>query len=296
MIDRAGDGAAADGAFTLLSRLLEARTGQQLAPSRRWRIEAAITPLLQDGSTGSLDELVTRLVSSNEPQLADRVVELLLNNETSFFRDAAMFDHLDRDVLDALRLANATTRRLRIWSAACSTGQEAYSLAMMFLDNAKRWAGWSVEIVGSDVSASAVAQAAAGRYSSFEIQRGLPVRTMLRWFEQDGNDWVALPELRRTVRFSRHNLLDIMPGRFDLVLCRNALMYMPVASRTRVFDRLAEAIEPGGLLVLGAGETVIGQTDRFATNGTMRGTYMKTATNHQDVRRGSTSPKRSVSR
>lgn len=272
------------GATAVLARLLEARTGQQLSPSRQWRIEASIKPLLAETGIASLDALVGRLAAANDAALATRVVEVLLNNETSFFRDAAMFDHLDRDMLEALRDANASTQRLRIWSAACSTGQEAYSIAMTIRDNPRRWAGWSVEIVGSDVSGAAVARAAEGRYSSFEIQRGLPVRTMLRWFEQDGDDWVADPALRRAVRFSRANLLDAPSGRYDLVLCRNVLMYMLPAVKVQVFERLASAIEPTGFLVLGAGETVIGQTDRFATHPGIRGTYVATAT-HASTKR-----------
>ena len=287
-IDDPANPANASGATAILARLLEVRTGQQLSPSRRWRIEASIKPILAETGIATLDALVGRLAGADEPVLATRVVEALLNNETSFFRDAAMFDQLDRDGLEALRCVNAATRRLRIWSAACSTGQEAYSIAMAILDNAKRWEGWSVDIVGTDVSNLAVARAAAGRYSSFEIQRGLPVRTMLRWFEQDGDDWVADPALRRSVRFTRANLLDPPPGRFDLVLCRNVLMYMPPPTRTAAFERLADAVEPGGLLILGAGETVIGQTDRFATHPTMRGTYLPAVVSPASLRSAAT--------
>ena len=264
----------ADGSTAVLERLLEARTGQQLSPSRRWRIEASIKPLLAEMEIASLDALIGRLIGPHDTKLATRVVEALLNNETSFYRDAALFEQLDRKVLPALQEAKASTRRLRIWSAACSTGQEAYSIAMLLADDPKRWAGWQIDIVGSDVSGQAVARAATGRYSSFEIQRGLPIRTMLRWFKRAGEDWVADSDLRRAVRFSRANLLDAPPGQFDLVLCRNVLMYMPPATRTVVFDRLSTAVEPYGFLVLGAGETVIGQTERFVTRPDIHGTYV----------------------
>ena len=268
--DRTGSGAAT----AILSRLLEARTGQMLSPSRRWRIEASIAPLLAETGIASLDALVGRLASTDDGELTTRVVEALLNHETSFFRDAAMFDQLAREVLPALERANAASRRLRIWSAACSTGQEAYSIAMLVLDNPKRWAGWQIDIVGTDVSGHAVARATAGCYTSFEIQRGLPVRTMLRWFDRQGDDWAADAALRRAVKFTRANLLETPPGRFDLVLCRNVLMYMPAPRKADAFEQLSAAVGPRGYLILGAGETVIGQTERFATHPAIRGTYV----------------------
>ncbi len=261
-------------ATRILSALLEARTGQQLSPARSWRIEASLKPLLRELGQASLDPLVGLLSSGKEDKLAGRVVEALLNNETSFFRDATVFDQLDRDAFEALRTARATTRRLRIWSAACSTGQEAYSLAIMLRDAGPRWAGWTFDILATDASASAVARARKGRYSRFEIQRGLPVRTMLRWFRETGEDWVADPLLARDIRFASHDIRQPAPGRFDLILCRNVLMYFAVPLRTQVLDRMADALDPGGILMLGAGETVIGQTERFASHPEMRGLYV----------------------
>jgi chemotaxis protein methyltransferase CheR len=198
----------------------------------------------------------------------------LLNNETSFFRDTASFDQLDRDALESLRTDRASSRRLRIWSAACSTGQEVYSLAMMLRDAGPRWAGWTFDILATDASASTVARARKGRYSRFEIQRGLPVRTMLRWFREDGEDWVADPSLTRDIRFATHDIREPAPGRFDMILCRNVLMYFAVPLRRQVLDHLADALEPGGVLMLGAGETVIGQTERFTSHPDMRGLYV----------------------
>ncbi len=276
-------------ATRILSALLEARTGQQLSPARSWRIEASLKPLLRELGLASLDPLVGLLSSGKEDKLAGRVVEALLNNETSFFRDATVFDQLDRDAFEALRTARATTRRLRIWSAACSTGQEAYSLAMMLRDAGPRWAGWTFDILATDASASAVARARKGRYSRFEIQRGLPVRTMLRWFRETGEDWVADPLLARDIRFATHDIRQPAPGRFDLILCRNVLMYFAVPLRTQVLDRMADALDPGGTLMLGAGETVIGQTERFASHPDMRGLYVAA---HEVSR----SPRRAASR
>lgn len=273
-------GPRAEAATEVLARVLEGMTGQQLSPSRRWRVEASLAPVLRAHRLPSVDALVDRIAAAPKGALATQTVEALLNNETSFFRDAGVFDMLDRQVLDVLSSGNARTRRLRLWSAACSTGQEAYSLAMIVKDNQRRWAGWTVDILGTDVSGSAIERARGGRYSSFEIQRGLPVRTMLRWFEQEEQDWVALPELRRGVRFATHNLADEPPGVFDLILCRNVLLYLSPEHKRRVFDRLASALAPGGVLLLGAGETVIGLTDRFATHPDLRGAYIHAGEAH----------------
>ncbi len=263
-----------DAATQVLTALVEARTGQHLSPARRWRIESSLKAVLRDEGLASVDALVGRLAAGRDKLLAGKVVDALLNNETSFFRDAGVFEQIDREALDAIRSARGAERRIRIWSAACSTGQEAYSLAILLRENAARWAGWSFDILASDISASAVLRAKAGRFSRFEIQRGLPVRTMLSWFREEGEQWVANPNLQRDLRFATHDIRNAAPGRFDLVLCRNVLMYFAVPLRTQVFDRLADALDPGGVLVLGAGETVIGQTDRFAAHPGMRGLYV----------------------
>jgi chemotaxis methyl-accepting protein methylase len=208
-----------------------------------------------------------------QEEIAQAVIEALLNNETFFYREPAAFDLLDAAMI-RLREARAETRRLRIWCAGCSTGQEAYSLAMHFAAD-DRWAGWTIDITGSDVSAAAIAQARAGLYSQFEIQRGLPVRQMLRWFDSEGEQWRANAELRQKVLFRTHNLLDapLLPGRCDVILCRNVLLYFTQSRRAAVFERLAKASAPDGVLMLGAGETVIGQTDRFISDSEHRGLY-----------------------
>ncbi len=256
-----------------LAALMEERTGQSLSTARSWRIEASLKPIMREMGMTALESLVSRITSGSDPALAGRVVEALLNNESSFFRDASAFAQLDREALEELRKSRASTRSLRIWSAACSTGQEAYSLAMMLRDAPHRWAGWTVDILATDASTSMVSRARQGRYSRFEIQRGLPARTMLRWFREDGDDWVADAALVRDVRFAEHDIRHPAPGKFDLILCRNVLMYFSIAVRTQVFEHLADALEPGGVLMLGAGETVLGQTERFQPHTTMRGLY-----------------------
>ena len=268
-----------DSSSRILAGLLEARTGQQLTMSRRWRIETALAALLRERAIPTLDELITILVMGREPSLATQVVEALLNNETYFFRDRTPFDLLGKATLPKL-IQRRQSKRLRIWSAGCSTGQEAYSLAMLFAEDPLRWAGWTIDILGTDVSESAVRRAREGVYSQFEVQRGLGINQMIRWFEETDNGWRAVEPLRRMVRFQVQNLLEPAPhpGQFDIVLCRNVLLYLNAERRGLIFDRIAGAMEPDGWLMLGAGETVIGQTRRFEADPEARGLYRPVGT------------------
>src|ERR1700752_2503428 len=227
-----------DSSSRILAGLLEARTGQQLTMSRRWRIETALAALLRERSIPTLDELITILVMGREPSLATQVVEALLNNETYFFRDRTPFDLLAKVTLPKLAQARQKTKRLRLWSAGCSPGQEAYSLAMLFAEDPLKWAGWTIDILGSDVSEGAVRRAREGIYSQFEVQRGLGIAQMIRWFEECDGGWRAIEPLRRHVRFQVHNLLEpaTHPGQFDIALCRNVLLYLNAERRTQVFE------------------------------------------------------------
>ncbi len=262
----------------ILAGLLEARTGQQLTNNRRWRIETALKGLMRDQEITSLEQLVTILAAETRPGLAGAVTEALLNNETFFFRDRTSFDLLLKGALARIEQAKRHERRISIWSAGCSTGQEAYSIAIAFAEEPRRWQGWTIDIVATDISGRAVEQARAGTYSQFEVQRGLPVLQMLRWFEErEGKEWRIAPELRRAVRFQRHSLLDPppVPARFDIILCRNVLLYFSAATSRSVLARLAEASAPGATLMLGAGETVIGLSEDFLPDPTARGLYLR---------------------
>jgi chemotaxis protein methyltransferase CheR len=256
----------------LFARLLEDRTGQQISAGRHWRIDAALRTLAQANGMASVDQLALALDSGRNTLLLEELVDALLNHETYFFRDRASFDLLGAAALPRLGAARGERRRLRIWCAGCSTGQEAYSVAMLLADS-ELWQGWSFDILGTDVSQATIARANDGLFSKFEVQRGLPVQQMVRHFTPDREDWRVTAELRRQVRFLRHNLLDPPPGRFDLILCRNVLLYLAPELRRRAFERLASAIMPDGVLMLGAGETVIGQTDMFAPDPDCRGFY-----------------------
>lgn len=264
-----------DSSSRILAGLLEARTGQQLTMSRRWRLETALSQLLRERGIASIDELITILVMGREPSLSTRVVEALLNNETYFFRDRAPFDLLKATALPELARRREKQRTLRIWSAGCSAGQEAYSLAMLFAEDPVQWAGWTIDIMATDVSESMVERARTGIYTQFEVQRGLGIQQMIRWFEETPAGWRVAEALRRPVRFQVHNLLEAAPhpGRFDLILCRNVLLYLQENTRRKAFDRLSSAMAPDGWLMLGAGETVIGQAKALEADRDMRGLY-----------------------
>jgi len=261
---------ASEASHQIIAELLEARTGQHLTESRRWRVNSALAGIFRAHGISNVDQLVCLLAAPPAgPEGADltqEVVEALINNETYFFRDKPTFDQLPAEILPELANRRRDVRRLSIWSAGCSTGQEVYSLAMLFADQAEQWRGWTIDILGTDVSHRAINAARSAIYSPFEVQRGLGVAQMLRHFDETPRGWQVRDEVRRMVRFGQHNILSgHHPGRlpFDLVLCRNVLLYFDRSTRSDAFARLSGAVMPDGYLMLGAGETAVGQTDRF---------------------------------
>ena len=249
-----------------LTRMLEAHTGQNLTPSRQWRVGSALSGLLREHEAASVDELVARLTSPYGCTLSSRVVEALLNNETYFFRDQAIFETIGREALPALARRRADRRKLSIWSIGCSTGQEPVSLAILLAEQRHLFEGWHLDILATDVSTRALDVARKGIYTAFEAQRGLGVNRMIRWFAEAPGGWKVSDNLTARIRYRRHNLLAPPPetSRFDLILCRNVLLYFEPPTRSRAFEQIAQAIAPDGFLSLGAGETVVGQTDLFA--------------------------------
>lgn len=263
----------ANNALGIVAGLLEARTGQKLTVDRLWRVETALSSVLRQNRLESLDALAATLAQPNQGALAQQVAEALLNNETYFFRDRAMFDQLSRLVLPRLAQQRQATRRLSIWSAGCSTGQEVYSLAMLLLERPALWRGWAIDILGTDVAGPMIAAAREANYSQFQIQRGLAVTEMVDYFEETRTGWRAKDALRANVRFEVHNLLNLPPEprRFDLILCRNVLLYFDQVTRKRAFARLAGALASDGLAVLGVGETTAGQTEALVPEGSGSG-------------------------
>jgi chemotaxis protein methyltransferase CheR len=258
----------------VFTELLERRTGQQLADNRLWRIETALAPLLRARHLDSVETLASMLAGGRDAPLGEDVAEALLNNETFFFRDPPAFQQLTGPVFEQLREGRDARRTLRIWCAGCSTGQEPYSIAIALAEQGTIWAGWKIDIIATDVARSAIDRAREGLYSQFEIQRGLPVRQMLRWFESENEQWRAAQELRNRISFKVQNLLDPPPpGGFDIILCRNVLLYFSADTRATVFDQFRRVIAPDGVLMLGAGETVLGQTRAFESDPVLRGLY-----------------------
>lgn len=259
----------------VIAELLTQHTGQQLTECRRWRVATALSRVFRERGISNVDQLACLLAGPTDRGLESDVVEALLNNETYFFRDKPTFDQLPAEILPRLARLRADRRRLRIWCAGCSTGQEVHSLAIQFAEQARQWDGWSIDILGTDISASVIRAARSGHYSQFEVQRGLSVQQMLAHFDETASGWQMHAETRAIVRFERHNVLDTPPDRmpFDLILCRNVLLYFDPMTRRKAFARLRQGLADDGFLMLGAGETVVGQTDAFSPTPSLASIY-----------------------
>ena len=252
-------------AFSIIARLLEARSGLSLGPDKVYLLETRLGPVLHRHGIADLVALAGRLNAPSEALVGD-VVEAMTINETFFFRDGKPFDHLRDVVLPALHAARPPGRPFRFWSAASSSGQEAYSLAILAAEQRDRIGGRAVEIVGTDISRAQVSRARAGIYTHFEAQRGLPIQSLVRHFDRHADGWQVKPELRATVRFQTFNLLDDFAplGRFDVIFCRNVLIYFEAPLKAAILDRMAARIAPDGALYLGGAETIFGITERFS--------------------------------
>jgi len=278
----------------ILGHLLEARTGQILTESRSWRVEVALGPVLKAHRLPGLDALVAMVAADPGGAAAADAVHALLNNETSFFRDAAVFRMIGDDVLPRLaaRAADQGDRPIRAWSLGCSTGQEPYSLAMTFRNAGLPKRGARLDILATDVSRTAVMRARAGAFDRTEVQRGLSAGDLVRWFERQGaceaENWRIAPAVRGMVDFRIDNLFDdsVPAGPFDLILCRNVLLYFSPERRQRLFGILARHSAPGSVLLLGAGEAVVGQADAFVASKDLRGAYERVSVPEDDGQGG----------
>lgn len=261
--------------FDFLRAFLKTRSGLALSAEKRYLVESRLGPVCRRHNLATLHDLVTALKTSRDASMERAVIEAMTTNETFFFRDRIPFD-LFRDVLlPEAMTRRAAQRRIRIWCAAASTGQEPYSLAMLIHDAAPRLAGWQVEIVATDLSTEVLEKARAGLYSHFEVQRGLPVQSLLKHFEQVGEQWRISASLRQMVDFRPLNLLNPFDalGVFDIIYCRNVLIYFDAPTKGDVLARLSGSLAPDGTVLLGAAETVIGLTDRLVPHPQHRGLY-----------------------
>ena len=261
--------------FELITSLLRKRSGLVLTRDKMYLLESRLTPVARTFGLGNLQGLVDAIRKRPDPKLIDEVVDAMTTNESFFFRDIKPFDQFRDHVLPELLKARAAQRTIRIWSAACSSGQEAYSLCMLLKDSAHRLAGWKVEIIGTDISREMLTKARRGVYSQFEVQRGLPITNLVKYFGQEGDKWTISAELRSMVQFREFNLLDDPRGlgMFDVVFCRNVLIYFDQETKAKVLHGIGGVMRPDSYLYLGGAETVLGVTDRFAPLAGMRGIY-----------------------
>jgi chemotaxis protein methyltransferase CheR len=260
--------------YEFLRKLLKERSGLILSADKQYLVESRLTPLARKAGVASLGELVGKLKANNERLIVD-VVEAMTTNESFFYRDKVPFDHFNSAIMPSLIAARAKERRIRIWCAAASTGQEPYSLAMCLKEMKEKIAGWRVEILGTDLSTEVLEKSKAGVYSQFEVQRGLPIQMLVKYFAQTGDTWQISPEIRAMVQYRPLNLLADFNhlGGFDVVFCRNVLIYFDQPTKISVLNRIAKLLEPDGFLVLGAAETVVGLTDAFKPLPDRRGLY-----------------------
>jgi chemotaxis protein methyltransferase CheR len=261
--------------FAFIAALVRSRSGLVLTPDKGYMLETRLVPLLRREGLAGLDALAHRLRAPLSERLAEAVTEALTTNESFFFRDGKPLEHL-RHILPRLLATRPPGAPLRIWSAACSTGQEAYSVAMILQDLAPpSQRDRRAEILGTDIAQEVLARAREGSFTQFEVQRGLPVQLLVRHFRQEEGRWRIAPELRAMARFERWNLLsDLRPlGRFDVIFCRNVLIYFDAPTKSRVLAALAAQLAPDGVLYLGGSETVLGLTDRLVPVAGERGAY-----------------------
>jgi chemotaxis protein methyltransferase CheR len=261
-------------AVELIRAVVHGRSGAVLDAAKTYLIESRLAPVARREGFDSIEDLVAALRANREERLLWAVTEALTSSETAFFRDRAPFQMFREEILPALALEREG-RPIRIWSAACSTGQEPYSLAMIVDDERSKFPAAKVELFGSDLSERCLEKAQSGLYTQFEIQRGLPIRMLMRHFEKADEMWVLSPRLRQMVRWRRINLLaDLRTlGQFDVIFCRNVVSGFDEATRHRVLDQLARALPPDGYLVLGQDETVGDATEALTPIPGRRGLY-----------------------
>lgn len=261
--------------FDMFSTLLKQRSGLVLTRDKAYLLESRLMPVARKWNMKGLEELAITVRTRKDEALLRDITEAMTTNESSFFRDQKPFDQFRQLVLPRLMATRAAKRSIRIWSAACSSGQEAYSLAMILNDEAAKLAGWRVEIVGTDISAEMVERSKAGVYTQFEVQRGLPITMLVKHFKQNGDKWQISPQLRQMASFREWNLLGDLSalGQFDIVFCRNVLIYFDGPTKAKVLEGIARQMPQDGVLYLGGAETVLGITDKFKPVDGQRGLY-----------------------
>jgi chemotaxis protein methyltransferase CheR len=265
--------------YDFLRSALKQRSGLVLSADKQYLVESRLLPVARKAGLSSLSALVEALKPGRDNALMNAVVEAMATNESFFFRDKIPFEHFRSIIMPALLAARRASRTIRIWCAAASTGQEPYSIAMCLKGMEREIAGWRIEILATDLSNEVLEKARAGLYRQFEVQRGLPIQLLIKHFTQVGELWQVAPDIRVMVKFRQLNLLSSFSnlGMFDLIFCRNVLIYFDQETKVAVLENLARVAACDGYLVLGAAETVVGLTDSFKVFGDKHGLYTPNA-------------------
>ena len=263
--------------FTFIAALLKERSGLVLSADKTYLLESRLIPVARKSGLKGLDDLVDTIRRTRPEPLIRDVTDAMTTNESFFFRDTKPFDILRDSVLPHILAARAGKKFFRIWCAAASTGQEPYSIAMVLREQAAKLAGWKIEIVGTDLSREVLERAKNGLYSQFEVQRGLPIQMLIKYFEKKEDQWQIKPELRTMVQYKELNLLHDLKslGNFDVVFCRNVLIYFDQPTKGRILENISMLMPDDGMLFLGGAETVLGISDKFKPLPGQRGVYCK---------------------
>lgn len=267
------------GDFDLFRDLLYKESGLVVTPDKTYLLESRLLPVAKKWNFASLEAVAVALRALPDRKLIDEIVDAMTTNETSFFRDQKPFQMFEQTILPALLASSRVkaSKKIRIWSAAASTGQESYTLSMLLKEKEALWRGHTIEIVGTDISESALAMAREGAYSQFEVQRGLPITLLMKYFKQVGDKWMISDDIKKMVKFSNFNLLNDMKalGTFDIIFCRNVLIYFDEKTKGQILARMSQQIQQDGFLFLGGAETTLGITDKFKPLETHRGLYVR---------------------
>jgi chemotaxis protein methyltransferase CheR len=263
--------------FELYKSLLLEKSGLVITPDKSYLLDSRLSPIAKKWNYPTLEMMPLQLRAIPDPKLVKDVVEAMTTNETSFFRDTKPFTLFQETVLPHMIQNRASRKKVRIWCAACSSGQEPYSLSMILKDKEAQLKGWQFEIIATDLSDDILAQARKATYSQFEVQRGLPIQYLMKYFTQVGDAWQLKDEIKNMVKFSTFNLLDDMSrlGQFDIVFCRNVLIYFDEKNKAQILARVEKQMDKDAFLFLGGAETVLGITDKFVPMPEKRGLYIK---------------------
>ncbi len=261
--------------FEFISTLIKQRSGLVLTKDKAYLLESRLMPIARKLGLQGLEGLISTIRMKKEEALINEVTEAMTTNESFFFRDIKPFDLFRDVILPDLLKSRATKRSFRVWCAAASSGQEPYSLAITLKEEAAKLAGWRYEIVGTDISTEILNKARAGVYSQFEVQRGLPIQLLLKYFKKDGDHWQIDQSLRSMVQYKEYNLLkDLkMLGNFDVIFCRNVLIYFDQETKGKVLEGMSRLLSNDGVLFLGGAETVLGISNKFKPVAGQRGVY-----------------------